>query len=34
MIYISGAKYEGEWVNDKFNGRGKYIWANGDVYDG
>ncbi len=26
--------YEGEWKDDKRNGRGKLTWANGDVYEG
>ena len=27
-------KYEGEFVNDKFEGNGKYIWENGEYYIG
>ena len=26
--------YEGEFKNDKFNGKGKYLWPNGDFYEG
>lgn len=26
--------YDGEWVNDLMHGRGKYIFANGSVYEG
>ncbi len=26
--------YDGEWKDDRKNGRGKLIWADGDVYDG
>ena len=27
-------KYEGDWINDKYEGNGKYIWENGKVYIG
>ena len=26
--------YDGEWVNDEINGKGKYTWPNGDFYEG
>jgi hypothetical protein len=26
--------YDGEWENDLMHGRGKYIFANGSVYEG
>ena len=26
--------YKGYWVNDMANGKGKLIYANGDIYDG
>ena len=29
-----GDKYVGNFKEDKFSGNGKYIWKNGDVYDG
>ncbi len=28
--YEDGRRYEGEWKNDKKNGKGTYIWPNGD----
>ena len=28
------SSYEGEYFNDKANGKGLYIWANGDRYEG
>jgi len=34
MDYNDGASYEGEYVNDKFEGLGTYIWANGMKYEG
>ena len=30
----TGAKYEGEYVNDLKEGQGKYTYGNGDVYKG
>ena len=27
-------KYEGDFINDKFEGYGKYIWENGEYYIG
>jgi hypothetical protein len=26
--------YQGYWLNNKANGRGRLIYANGDVYEG
>ena len=34
QIWEGGAKYEGQWSNDKANGKGRLIHADGDVYDG
>jgi len=34
MIYISGDIYEGEWLNDKKEGNGKYWYKNGNIYTG
>ena len=38
MIWTSGvdagAKYAGNWLNDRFHGEGKYSYANGDTYEG
>ena len=33
-IFKNGDKYDGEWRNDKSNGKGKYWTAAGDFYDG
>ena len=27
-------KYEGDFINDKYEGYGKYIWENGEYYIG
>ena len=32
--YEDGSKYEGDKINNQRNGRGKYIFDNGDIYDG
>ena len=29
-----GGKYEGEFKDDKVNGRGRFTDANGDIYEG
>lgn len=29
-----GLKYEGEWINDKFSGKGTYYWSSGEKYEG
>ena len=34
MIYNNGDKYEGEFKNDKREGKGKIIYNNGDIYEG
>ena len=34
QIWKSGAKYEGNWRDDKANGDGRFIYGNGDVYEG
>jgi hypothetical protein len=34
ILYIVGDVYEGEYVNEKKHGKGKYTSANGDVYEG
>ena len=26
--------YEGEWLNNKIHGKGKYAWADGRIYLG
>ena len=31
---VNGDVYDGEYKDDKRNGRGKHTYANGDVYDG
>ena len=33
-IFKNGDKYEGEWVQDKANGKGKFWHADGDYYEG
>jgi hypothetical protein len=32
--YKNGNSYEGEWLNGKFDGKGTFTWAKGDVYTG
>eukprot|EP00947_MAST-08B_sp_MAST-8B-sp1_P005081 g5081.t1 len=34
MFYFSGARYEGDWVDDLHDGRGTFTYRNGDVYTG
>ena len=34
FIWENLSKYDGEWLNDKANGYGKLIHADGDVYEG
>ena len=33
-VYKNGDIYEGEWVNDKAEGKGKLIMVSGDMYEG
>ena len=33
-LYTNGDSYEGDWINNKRNGKGKYIWKDGDIYEG
>ncbi len=34
MLFDDNMYYEGEWIDDDFNGKGKFIFSNGDFYDG
>ena len=34
MTHFNGEIYEGEWVNDKRNGKGNQTLPNGEVYEG
>ena len=35
MYYSNGnIQYEGDWINDKEEGNGKYIWEDGEYYIG
>eukprot|EP00745_Piridium_sociabile_P024241 TRINITY_DN381_c0_g1_i2.p1 TRINITY_DN381_c0_g1~~TRINITY_DN381_c0_g1_i2.p1 ORF type:complete len:208 (+),score=22.97 TRINITY_DN381_c0_g1_i2:133-756(+) len=34
QIWSDGALYDGEWSNDKAQGRGKFVHVDGDVYEG
>ena len=34
MEYKDGGTYEGEWKNDKKEGKGIYKYKNGDIYEG
>jgi hypothetical protein len=34
MYFANGNKYEGMYKNDKYYGRGVYVWTNGSIYDG
>ena len=31
---INGDSYEGEYMKDKKNGKGSYLWKNGSKYTG
>lgn len=33
-MHADGDIYEGEWLNDKAHGRGKYKHSNGATYEG
>ena len=32
--YFEGDKYEGEWKDEKKDGKGKFCYSNGDIYEG
>ena len=32
--YHKGDRYEGEWEDGEYNGRGIYDWADGSTYEG
>lgn len=34
QIWPDGAMYEGNWVNNQANGKGKFTYNNRDVYEG
>ena len=34
MYYSDGGKYDGDWKNDKMNGKGVYYNSNGDKIEG
>ena len=35
MYYSNGnIQYEGDWINNKREGNGKYIWEDGEYYIG
>lgn len=34
FYWTSGDRYEGDFVEGKFNGEGIYYWADGDRYEG
>ena len=35
MYYANdNIKYDGQWINDEFDGYGEYIWENGEYYEG
>ena len=34
QVWPDNAKYEGEWRENKANGRGKFWHADGDIYEG
>jgi hypothetical protein len=34
QVWPDGAKYEGNWENNKANGKGKFFHADGDIYTG
>lgn len=34
FIWTNGARYEGEWKNDKEHGRGKKVWMDGATFEG
>ena len=34
MCYDNGDFYEGSFKENRKDGKGKYVWADGDVYEG
>lgn len=32
MLFPDGSKYKGEWKDGNMDGKGVYIWPNGDLY--
>jgi len=34
QVWPDGGKYEGEWQNNRANGKGQFWHADGDVYEG
>jgi len=34
MTFPDTSYYEGEWLNNKAHGQGKFNYADGDVYEG
>ena len=34
QVWTDGARYDGEWNNDKAQGKGRFVHADGDVYEG
>ena len=34
MVYFNKAQFCGQWEKGKQNGKGKFIFPNGDCYDG
>ena len=34
MFFANGDKYEGDWLDDKFSGKGLFKYENGNIYEG
>jgi hypothetical protein len=34
MEWPDGSKYEGQWAGGRMNGKGKYTWHDGRVFNG
>lgn len=34
QIWPDGARYEGSWKDDKAEGKGKFLHADGDIFEG
>lgn len=34
MVFANGNKYDGEFKEGRYDGKGVFTWANGDYYDG